>query len=128
MGARFYLTVVLWTVTLWLAAAVYLAGTSPIKAPDSHTVAPRQAAARSRPTCVEPGVPENGYRSSKSSVFYAGHQISYGCKAGFWLEGNERISCIAYFHDEMMNPIAVRWDADVPQCGKCCGFIVHAVF
>lgn len=66
--------------------------------------------------CGDPGVPRNGYRYVHGGDdFMAGSRVSFGCRAGYRLSGEQRMSCV-YTHDAGDDTKAVVWSSKLPHC------------
>ncbi|XP_078603464.1 uncharacterized protein LOC144877421 [Branchiostoma floridae x Branchiostoma japonicum] len=67
-------------------------------------------------SCLDPGVPENGYRTGES--FAAGSVVWFGCDDGYTLVGQERLTCVS-------GDVA-DWDFSPPSCQDCVFSLIRA--
>lgn len=66
--------------------------------------------------CKDPGVPRNGRRYIHGGDgFIVGSGVSFRCRAGYRLSGDERMSCV-YLHDAGADSTAVQWSSYLPHC------------
>lgn len=67
--------------------------------------------------CRDPGVPRNGYRYVHGGDgFMAGTRVSFGCRAGYRLSGEQRMSCIYTNDPSAADTKVVRWTSKPPRC------------
>ena len=59
--------------------------------------------------CTSPDIPENGWKSGKN--YTVGTAITFGCNAGYRLDGASRITCLS----------DGQWSNNSPRClrGQC---------
>nr|XP_033793294.1 sushi domain-containing protein 4 isoform X2 [Geotrypetes seraphini] len=64
-----------------------------------------------RTYCVDPGVPENGYRKPSSGLFFENATVRFLCQEGYKLRGLSKKQCVKHINDTL------RWTPnDKPVC------------